>query len=71
MLQSSQTYTNASINDARKLLETAVGWASFSLKTLSRTEISVDVELIPQKALQSLTTIPAPSTSLPRLMVPA
>lgn len=61
----------ASIKDARKLLDTAVGWASLSLKTLSRTEISVDVELIPQKALQSLTTIPAPKTSLPRLMVPA
>ena len=34
------------------------------------TDISVDVVSRPQKAHQSLTTIPAPITSEPRLMVP-
>lgn len=59
------------MSDARNAFETLVGWASFSLNTLSMTEISVDVELIPTNALQSLTTHPAPSTSLPRFIVPA
>lgn len=59
------------MSDALRLLDTAVGWASLSLNTLSSTDISVDVELIPQNALQSFTTIPAPSTSLPRLIVAA
>ena len=34
------------------------------------TDISVEVVSRPQKAHQSLTTIPAPITSDPRLMVP-
>ncbi len=49
----------------------AEGWPSFSLKTDSMTEISVEVVSCPQKAVQSLTTMPAPSTSEPRLTVPA
>lgn len=63
--------TYASISDALNELDTLVGCASFSLNTLSITEISVDVELIPTNALQSLTMQPAPSTSLPRFTVPA
>lgn len=63
--------TYDSISEARRVLETLVGCASFNLNTLSITEISVDVELIPTNALQSLTTQPAPSTSLPRFTVPA
>ena len=38
---------------------------------LSTTEISVAVVSKPTKAAQSLTTIPAPIRSLPRLIVPA
>ena len=49
----------------------AAGVASFNLKTLSTTEISVDVVSRPQKADQSLTTIPAPTTSDPLFTVPA
>lgn len=63
--------THASISDALRVLDTLVGCASFNLNTLSMTEISVDVELMPTKAHQSLTTHPAASTSLPRLTVPA
>lgn len=63
--------TYDSISDARSVLDTLVGCASLSLNTLSITEISVDVELIPTNALQSFTTQPAPSTSLPRFTVPA
>lgn len=63
--------TYASMSDARNVLDTLVGWASFNLNTLSMTEISVDVVLMPTNALQSLTTHPAPSTSLPRFTVPA
>ena len=59
------------MSDARNELDTLVGCASFNLNTLSITEISVDVELIPTNALQSLTMQPAPSTSLPRFTVPA
>ena len=50
---------------------TADGCWSVSLKTLSMTESSVLVVSRPQKAHQSLTTIPAPMTSLPRFTVPA
>lgn len=64
-----QTY--ASMSDARRLFVTPAGWASFSLKTLSTTDSSVEVVLIPQNAHQSLTTTPAASTSEPRLTVPA
>lgn len=63
--------TYDSMRDALNELDTLVGCASFSLNTLSMTEISVDVELMPTNALQSLTTQPAPSTSLPRFTVPA
>lgn len=66
-----QIVTYASINDALNVLDTLVGCASFNLNTLSITEISVEVELIPTNALQSFTTQPAPRTSLPRFTVPA
>lgn len=59
------------MSDARNVLDTLVGWASFKRNTLSMTEISVDVELIPTNALQSFTTQPAANTSLPRFTVPA
>ena len=49
----------------------ADGCWSPSLKTLSITDSSVLVVSRPQNALQSLTTIPAPITSLPRFIVPA
>lgn len=49
----------------------AAGVDSFSLKTLSTTESSVDVVSIPQNEAQSLTTIPAAMTSLPLFIVPA
>ena len=49
----------------------AEGWPSFNLKTDSMTEISVEVVSCPQKAVQSLTTIPAPITSEPLFTVPA
>lgn len=42
-----------------------------SLNTLSMTDSSVLVVSRPQNAHQSLTTIPAAITSLPRLTVPA
>lgn len=45
--------------------------ASPSLNTLSMTDSSVLVVSRPQNAHQSLTTIPAAITSLPRLTVPA
>lgn len=60
-----------SIRDARIVVVIAEGWASFSLKTLSTTEISVEVVSMPQKAHQSLTTKPAPITSEPLFTVPA
>lgn len=63
--------TYDSMSDALNVLDTLVGCASFNLNTLSMTEISVDVELMPTNALQSFTTQPAPSTSLPRFTVPA
>lgn len=49
----------------------AEGWASCNRNTDSITVISVDVVSIPVKAHQSLTTIPAPTTSLPLFTVPA
>ena len=49
----------------------AEGCASFSLNTDSITDISVEVVSCPANAHQSLTTIPAPITSLPRFTVPA
>lgn len=64
-------YGIPSISDARKLFTTFVGCPSFNLNTFSISEISVDVVLIPQNAVQSLTTKPAPRTSLPRFTVPA
>lgn len=59
------------MRDARNVLDTLVGCASFNRNTLSITEISVDVELIPTNALQSFTIHPAPRTSLPLFTVPA
>lgn len=59
------------MSDALRVLDTLVGCASFNRNTLSMTEISVDVELIPTNAHQSLTTQPAANTSLPRFTVPA
>lgn len=53
------------------LVVIADGCASLSLKTLSITDISVDVVSMPQNALQSLTTMPAAITSDPLLTVPA
>jgi hypothetical protein len=44
--------------------------APLSLKIPSTTLSSVEVVSIPQKADQSLTTIPAPITSLPLFTVP-
>lgn len=44
---------------------------SLNLKTLSMTDSSVLVVSRPQNAHQSLTTIPAAITSLPRFTVPA
>ena len=64
-------HTNLSISDALIVVWIAAGCASPSLKTLSMTESSVLVVSKPQKALQSLTTMPAPTTSLPRFTVPA
>lgn len=54
-----------SIREARIVDVMAVGLASLSLNTLSITDISVDVVSIPQNALQSFTTNPAATTSLP------
>ena len=49
----------------------ALGLAPSNLKTLSITDTSVLVVSRPQKAIQSLATMPAPITSLPLLTVPA
>ena len=60
------------MSDSRMLRVITPGWlASFNCKTFSMTEISVAVVSKPQNAAQSLTTIPAPITSLPRFTVPA
>ena len=53
------------------LLAMADGWPSPNLNTLSMTDNSVLVVSRPQKEAQSLTTMPAPITSLPLLIVPA
>ena len=63
--------TNLSINESLIWVLMALGWASPNLNTLSMTDSSVDVVSIPQKPIQSLTTIPAAMTSLPLLTVPA
>jgi hypothetical protein len=47
------------------------GAAPLNLNTDSITESSVDVVSIPAKAVQSFTTNPAPTTSLPLFTVPA
>jgi len=53
------------------LLAMADGWPSPNLNTLSMTDSSVLVVSRPQKEAQSFTTMPAPMTSLPLLIVPA
>ncbi len=58
-------------SDALMLLAMADGWPSPNLNTLSMTDSSVLVVSKPQKEAQSLTTMPAPTTSLPLLTVPA
>lgn len=61
-----------SISESRISLATALGpCASLSLNILSITDSSVAVVSIPQNEIQSLTTMPPPITSLPRLTVPA
>merc|ERR1719483_1154569 len=60
-----------SIKEALISLVMAEGWASFSLKTDSMTDNSVEVVSCPVKAHQSLTTMPAPITSAPLFTVPA
>ena len=60
-----------SIREALISLLICEGWESFSLNTDSMTESSVEVVSWPVKAHQSLTTIPAPITSAPLLIVPA
>lgn len=56
---------------SRISVEMALGVLSPSLNTLSMTDNSVLVVSRPQKAIQSLTVIPAPITSLPLFTVPA
>lgn len=53
------------------LLTMLDGPCSLSLKIDSTTLISVEVVSSPQNAVQSFATTPAPSTSDPRLTVPA
>lgn len=64
-------YVMLSNSDALILLVIADGWASPNLNTLSITDSSVLVVSSPQNETQSFTTIPAPTTSLPLLTVPA
>ena len=64
-------HRHLSMREDRICVVIADGWASLSLKMLSTTEISVEVVSRPQKAHQSFTTIPAPTTSEPRFTVPA
>lgn len=59
------------MSEALRLVVILDGVLSLSLKTLSITESSVLVVVIPQKAVQSLTTMPAANNSLPRFTVPA
>lgn len=56
---------------SRRLLVIAVGTLSPSLKIDSSTDNSVEVVSRPVNAIQSLTTIPAPTSSEPRFTVPA
>lgn len=58
-------------SEALMLLAMANGWPSPNLNTLSMTDSSVLVVSRPQKEAQSFTTMPAPITSLPLLIVPA
>ena len=58
-------------SEALMLLAMADGWPSPNLNTLSMTDSSVLVVSKPQKEAQSFTTMPAPITSLPLLIVPA
>lgn len=58
-------------SEALMLLAMADGWPSPNLNTLSMTDSSVLVVSRPQKEAQSFTTMPAPITSLPLLIVPA
>lgn len=58
-------------SEALMLPAMADGWPSPNLNTLSMTDNSVLVVSRPQKEAQSLTTMPAPMTSLPLLTVPA
>ena len=60
-----------SMSDARISLTMLLGWLSLNFRTFSTTESSVAVVSRPQKAAQSLQTMPAPMTSLPLLTVPA
>ena len=60
-----------SMRELRMLLTMLEGPCSLSLKIDSTTLISVDVVSSPQNAVQSFATTPAPSTSDPRLTVPA
>ena len=60
-----------SIRELRMLFTMLEGPWSLSLKIDSTTLISVDVVSSPQNAVQSFATTPAPSTSDPRLTVPA
>lgn len=63
--------SNLSMRESLMAVVMAEGRASsLSPKTLSMTDISVLVVSSPQKADQSLTTIPAAITSLPRFTVP-
>jgi hypothetical protein len=64
-------YVKESIREAFMSESALVDDPPWSLKIPSKTLISVEVVSIPQKADQSLTTIPAPITSLPLLTVPA
>uniref|UniRef100_A0A6B0UGK6 Putative secreted protein n=1 Tax=Ixodes ricinus TaxID=34613 RepID=A0A6B0UGK6_IXORI len=59
------------MREAFMVVVMAAGVASLSRKTLSTTDNSVLVVSMPQKAHQSFTTMPAPTTSLPRFTVPA
>lgn len=64
--------THLSMSESLMLVAMAEGCAvSPSLNTLSMTDSSVLVVSSPQNAHQSLTTIPAAITSLPRFTVPA
>lgn len=69
MTQDDSAYLSMRLS--RISVEMALGVLSPSLNTLSMTDSSVLVVSRPQKAIQSLTVIPAPITSLPLFTVPA